>query len=283
MFSDGGAAERNGCSTASHVPLSSGSVSFTLDCLWPRGVFRGGAGHGRTAHYVRILVLITDKRRRLVSFELEKLWFSLCDSGKRLACDPWCVQGAQCHCAQYREQSSILLQYLLAGRQAGARRTHTHERRRRCSPSVRENTHMPPVSLGDVAGAILDANLPIGGGGAPILARRKGPERKIAEAKAEEKAQLQLARAKRSLSEQPHKALKGAQQVTTTDLVLETSLRKIATKGVVALFNAVRSAQKDKDEDSGRKVCTLPHDFAACMNVFANPRWRVYESLYACV
>lgn len=114
---------------------------------------------------------------------------------------------------------------------------------------------MPPssnarVSLGDVAGSILDAKLPTGGLAVPILARRKGPERKIAEAKAEERAQHEVARAKRSLSEQPHKALKGVQQVTTTDLVLETHLRKIATKGVVVLFNAVRTAQKDKDDSS---------------------------------
>ena len=39
-------------------------------------------------------------------------------------------------------------------------------------------------SLGDVAASILDAKLPAG---APILARRRGPERKIAAAKAEEK------------------------------------------------------------------------------------------------
>ena len=112
------------------------------------------------------------------------------------------------------------------------------------------------VSLGDVAGSILDATLPVGELGAPILSRRKGPERKLAEAKAEEKAQMQVARAKRALSEQPHKALKASQQLTTTDLVLETSLRKIATKGVVALFNAVRTAQKDKsDGRDQRKVC----------------------------
>lgn len=106
------------------------------------------------------------------------------------------------------------------------------------------------VSLGDVAAGILDGSLPLGEG--PILARRKGPERKIAEAKAEEREQAAVSRAKRALAEQPHQPLRKTGLVTTkptTDLVLETSLRKIATRGVVQLFNAVRTSQKTDDDD----------------------------------
>lgn len=123
-----------------------------------------------------------------------------------------------------------------------------------CPESHETTVHfakMARVSLGDVAGAILDAKLPASG--APILSRRKGPERKIEEAKAEEKAQNQIAKAKRALSEQPHRLLKTSAKAShSADPVMETNLRKIATKGVVALFNAVRTAQKDPDEDDNR-------------------------------
>ena len=110
---------------------------------------------------------------------------------------------------------------------------------------------MARVSLGDVAASILDASLP---DGPPILARRRGPERRLAEARAEEREQAVVAKAKRSLSEQPHRALKSAS--APADPVLETSLRKIATRGVVQLFNAVRTAQKDdpEEEAGGRKA-----------------------------
>ena len=103
------------------------------------------------------------------------------------------------------------------------------------------------VSLGDVAASILDASLP---DGPPILARRRGPERRLAEAKAEEREQSAVARAKRALAEQPHQSLRAA-GAAASDPVLETKLRKIATRGVVQLFNAVRAAQKDETEGEG--------------------------------
>lgn len=113
---------------------------------------------------------------------------------------------------------------------------------------------MPPsnarVTLGDVAGSILDAKLPAGG---PILARRRGPERKLEEEKKEEREQQAILRAKRALSEKPHKTLRASSSKATHDPVLETMLRKTATKGVVALFNAVRTAQKDEDPNQAAK------------------------------
>jgi hypothetical protein len=109
------------------------------------------------------------------------------------------------------------------------------------------------VSLSDVASSILDAPLPEG---VPILARRKGPARRIAEAKAEEREQGAVSKAKRALIEQPHQPLRGTAAVVANNAVLETQLRKIATRGVVQLFNAVRAAQKDDqdDEPNGRKA-----------------------------
>ena len=113
------------------------------------------------------------------------------------------------------------------------------------------NSHWKPstspamvgTSLGDVAGSILDAQLPAG---APILARRRGPEKRLAEAKAEEEEAKAVAQAKKALKSQAHRALRST---AATDPVLETMLRKTATQGVVSLFNAVRAAQQDSSDD----------------------------------
>ena len=64
------------------------------------------------------------------------------------------------------------------------------------------------VSLGDVAQQVLGLALP--GEGAPILAKRKSVERKIDEAKREERDSHALSRAKRSLAVQAHRKLRGA-------------------------------------------------------------------------
>ena len=109
------------------------------------------------------------------------------------------------------------------------------------------------VSLGAVASRILD------GGGladAPILSRRKGPEKRIAEAKAEEKEALAVAHAKRALAVTAHEPLnrKAASDAAARsggeDLSREKMLRKIATQGVVALFNAVRGAQREGEAEA---------------------------------
>lgn len=104
----------------------------------------------------------------------------------------------------------------------------------------------PAVSLGDVASSILDAPLPSGGITAPILAKRKGPEKRLAEAKAEEGEAAAVARAKKALKGSAHLVLKNATS-TSQDPILESKLKKTATQGVVALFNAVRNAQKTDD------------------------------------
>lgn len=105
-------------------------------------------------------------------------------------------------------------------------------------------------TMGDIVSGILDAPLP--SGAAPILARRRGPEQKIAQAKAEEREAATLLKAKRALKGSAHKKLKGKGAVES-DPVLETMLKKIATKGVVELFNAVRNAQKDEPDQLQRK------------------------------
>ena len=70
----------------------------------------------------------------------------------------------------------------------------------------------------------------------PILSKRPGIERQLAADVRAEKERAALKRAKKGLADQPHIPLnprlvkKGAPK---QDLVLETSLKKIATRGVV--------------------------------------------------
>ena len=107
----------------------------------------------------------------------------------------------------------------------------------------------PAVSLGDVAAGILDAPLSSNQAAAPILARRRGPEKRLAEAKQEERDAAALARAKRALAGNAHKKL---HEPSATNAALEKMLKKTATQGVVALFNAVRTAQKDTSKESSK-------------------------------
>jgi len=108
--------------------------------------------------------------------------------------------------------------------------------------------------LGAAASAILDGKLPADS--KPILARRKGIEQGIADAKRLEREDHEFARAKKTLAAQTHQSLrptaKSAAVVSsptaTHDPVLEKQLKKIATQGIVALFNAVRQAQGVREE-----------------------------------
>jgi len=123
------------------------------------------------------------------------------------------------------------------------------------------------VSLGDVAQQVLGLALPEEG--APILAKRKSVERKIDEAKREERDSHALSRAKRSLAVQAHRKLRGA-KAGDTDAVLEGKLRKIATGGVIQLFNNVRALQREPEPSKQKKrerrratAATLPENSGA--------------------
>ncbi|KAI9312888.1 Rrp15p-domain-containing protein [Dichotomocladium elegans] len=72
----------------------------------------------------------------------------------------------------------------------------------------------------------------------PILARSKGTERKIEDEKLERKARKVLAAEKKALKE------KGRVIPDYTTFEYEKRLRKVATRGVVRLFNAIRIQQR---------------------------------------
>ncbi|KAG2202812.1 hypothetical protein INT46_009972 [Mucor plumbeus] len=72
----------------------------------------------------------------------------------------------------------------------------------------------------------------------PILARSKGLERKLEDEKLDYKARKIMSAEKKALKE------KGRVIPDFTSFEYEKRLRKVATRGVVKLFNAIRTQQK---------------------------------------
>ncbi|KAG2171677.1 hypothetical protein INT43_008057 [Umbelopsis isabellina] len=84
----------------------------------------------------------------------------------------------------------------------------------------------------------------------PILARSKGAERKIEDEKLEYKARKLLSAEKKALASKD----RVIPDYTTMDY--EKKLRKVATRGVVKLFNAIRTQQKVTDVAVDRAAST---------------------------
>jgi hypothetical protein len=82
----------------------------------------------------------------------------------------------------------------------------------------------------------------------PILAFRKEIEKKLEDEKIERKAKRQLLQEKRALREKDHKL------PAVETMNYEKKLRKVATKGVVQLFNAIKAQQASKSEKFTSKV-----------------------------
>ncbi|RIA87374.1 Rrp15p-domain-containing protein [Glomus cerebriforme] len=76
----------------------------------------------------------------------------------------------------------------------------------------------------------------------PVLSRSKGIEREIDEAKLEYKARRAISMEKKKL------ASKDRVKADLTSIDYERKLRKLATRGVVQLFNAIRKSQKTTDD-----------------------------------
>ncbi|KAJ3194358.1 hypothetical protein HK101_002926 [Irineochytrium annulatum] len=91
----------------------------------------------------------------------------------------------------------------------------------------------------------------------PILASQRGIEKSLDDEKKHEKARKALAADKKARSDlQRHRP-----EVLSTDV--EKKLRKVATRGVVKLFNAIRVAQKTVDTVKSEGVKKVPAAAAA--------------------
>lgn len=112
-----------------------------------------------------------------------------------------------------------------------------------------------PVSRGGMADAfsrILSQRLPEACADAPVLAKRKTKQMKEAEAERAEVKRLRLERiARRKVKEV------GMHTPDHRDIEYERSLRRVATRGVVALFNAIAQHQHTSAAEEGSAAAGL--------------------------
>lgn len=95
----------------------------------------------------------------------------------------------------------------------------------------------------------------------PILAKSRGVERKLEEEKLEAKARKAISNEKKRL------ANKDRVKPDYTGMEYEKKLRKVATRGVVQLFNAIKAQQKTTDEltEKIRPITTNDKDKVASL------------------
>ncbi|CAM9113492.1 unnamed protein product [Chrysoparadoxa australica] len=101
--------------------------------------------------------------------------------------------------------------------------------------------------MGDVMARILSAKV---GKDAPVLAKRKTKAMKEIESAAQGRSEIREKRAER-------KAKRTKQMRAANDpscLELERSLKKVATRGVVALFNAISKHAREREEVANEKA-----------------------------
>jgi hypothetical protein len=106
---------------------------------------------------------------------------------------------------------------------------------------LRQSLPKAETALGEVEAAVPAAT-------GPILLRRKAVERNIEEEQIDRKARLILKAQIRANQEAIH--IKDATR--HEGLNYERSLRKLATRGVVQLFNAIRTSQQHKVEEDAK-------------------------------
>ncbi|ORX85492.1 Rrp15p-domain-containing protein [Basidiobolus meristosporus CBS 931.73] len=97
------------------------------------------------------------------------------------------------------------------------------------------------TDFADAMAKILGTKLKRSDKEAPILARSKGIEKKIEEEKLEYKARKALTAEKKKLAQ------KDRVVPDHTTLDYEKKLKKVATRGVVKLFNAIKAQQKEAE------------------------------------
>ncbi|KAJ1967772.1 pre-60S ribosomal particles component [Dispira parvispora] len=126
----------------------------------------------------------------------------------------------------------------------------------------RKPKHTDPEDFAQAMASILGAQLKGSAQAAPILAKNRSADRKLAEEKLEHQAVKTLTNERRKLRE------KGRVIPDHSNASYEKRLRKVATRGVVKLFNAIRTQQtKGKtahevinEDASRRKVAELSKD-----------------------
>ncbi|KAF8939095.1 Trimeric GatFAB AmidoTransferase(AdT) complex subunit [Dissophora ornata] len=114
-------------------------------------------------------------------------------------------------------------------------------------------------NMAEAMSKILGSTLRKADASQPILARSRGVERKLEEEKMEAKARKAITNEKRRL------ANKDRVKPEYTGMEYEKKLRKVATRGVVQLFNAIKTQQKATDDltQKARPITTNAKDKAA--------------------
>ncbi|KAF9275292.1 hypothetical protein BGZ68_010890 [Mortierella alpina] len=97
-------------------------------------------------------------------------------------------------------------------------------------------------NMAEAMSKILGSSLRKADASMPILARSRGVERKLEEEKMEAKARKAITNEKKRL------ANKDRVKPEYTGMEYEKKLRKVATRGVVQLFNAIKAQQKATDD-----------------------------------
>lgn len=105
---------------------------------------------------------------------------------------------------------------------------------------------MATRSLSDAISALLPTNKKTLNADV-VLSRRKAPARKLEEARIEASARKALKREHRSTQKSIHDDLRAKRDDDEAFLNRERMMRKRATRGVVAIFNAVREKQEAKE------------------------------------
>ncbi|KAG0292168.1 Glu-AdT subunit A [Dissophora globulifera] len=130
------------------------------------------------------------------------------------------------------------------------------------TPGKKTSKKHTEENMAEAMSKILGSTLRKADASQPILARSRGAERKIEEAKIETKARKAITIEKRRL------ANKDRVKPEYTGMEYEKKLRKVATRGVVQLFNAIKAQQKATDDltEKARPITTNDKDKVASLS-----------------
>ncbi|KAG0289250.1 Trimeric GatFAB AmidoTransferase(AdT) complex subunit [Linnemannia gamsii] len=127
------------------------------------------------------------------------------------------------------------------------------------TPSKKTSKKRTEENMAEAMSKILGSSLRKADASTPILARSRGAERKIEEEKMEAKARKAISNEKKRL------ANRDRVKPDYTGMEYEKKLRKVATRGVVQLFNAIKAQQKATDDltEKVRPITTNSKDKVA--------------------